>query len=346
MSTQPIAQAGADYLSQLIFGFASTQVILTADELKIFITLNETGPLTAESLATKLHLSHVETLERLLNALVSYQLLQRDADAAYSLNDLSRTHLLPGAPAYMGGFFEHIRRDLYPLWSNLPHAVRENKPQWARIPGGNPAGPFETIYQDEQGLRSFMDAMFSGTYGASCEHAMRFDFSRFRHICDIGGASGGFFAGVLPNFPQVRGTIFDLPPVEKPAMETMGKFGLADRVDFHPGDFFKDPLPTGPDMFVLGHILHDWDTTQGTALLKRIYDALPEGGAVFIGEMLLNDDKVSPAPSVFMDINMLVATTGKERTGAEYENWLKEIGFTKTEHQHCETAKSFVVGYK
>lgn len=334
------------HLTQLIFGFAATQTLLAADELQIFKGLSEIGPADSATLAAKLNLPFSSTLERLLNGCISHRLLQRLENGEYDLNDLSRNHLIEGKPGYMGGFFEHIRRDLYPVWQNLPHAVREARPQWSRVPGGNSAGPFETIYQNEEGLRSFMNAMFANSYGASCEHAARFDFTPFSHIADVGGASGAFLAAVLPLNPHLRGTIFDLAPVEKPALEVMQEYGIADRVSFHAGDFFKDPLPEGPDMFVLGHILHDWDEEAGTLLLQKIYNALPEGGAVFVAETLLNEDRTTPPMSVFMDLNMLVATTGRERTAAEYEQWLKKIGFTRTDYQVCDNPKSFVVGYK
>lgn len=333
------------YLNQLIFGFASTMIILAAAELHLFEELEKEAA-TSFELAARLGLKHADSLERLLNACVSYGLLEKDTAGSYSLTELSRAHLIPGKLEFMGGFFSHIKRDLLPLWENLPHAVREAQPQWDRIPGGGGKGVFETIYQDEAGLRSFMNAMFTGSYGPSCEHAATFDFSRFHHVCDVGGASGPFLAAVLPKFPHLRGTIFDLAPVEKIARETMEQFGLADRVDFHAGSFFEDEMPTGPDLFVLGHILHDWDREQGTVILEKIYRALPEGGAVFVAEMLFDENKVSPPPTVFMDVNMLCATTGRERTAAEYEVWLKEVGFSRTEHHICQNPKSYVVGYK
>lgn len=333
-------------LGQLIFGFSSTMVLLAADELNIFITLKETGRLSAHDLAAKLNLAYPDALERLLNACVGFGVLERDAQDLYDLNDLSRNHLVPGELGFMGGFFNHIRHELLGVWQNLANAVRENKPQWHKLPHFNEKGVFETIYSSEDGLRTFMESMFSGSYQPSLEIAQRFDFKPFAHVCDVGGATGPFLAAVLPGNPHLRATIFDLAPVEPHARATMKKFDLADRVDFYAGDFFKDALPTGPDMFVLGHILHDWDKEQGTAILKKIHDALPAGGAVFIAEMLLNEDKVSPPTTMFMDINMLCATTGRERTGAEYEAWLKDIGFSRTTHTVCNGPKSFVVGYK
>jgi len=339
----PAAAASADQVFQMMTGFAATQVLLATDELGIFEALTN-GPATAGELAGKLAIN-ADTLERLLVAAGTFGLLVKEGNR-FGLSAMAEQHLVKSSPAYMGGLFQHIRHDLYPLWGHLAATVREGGPAWRRIPGMDPAGPFESIYKTPEGVRSFMDAMFTMTYPAACEFAQRFDFSLFRHIVDVGGASGAFFAAVLPNFPGVRGTIFDLPPVRECAVECMEKFGLGDRVDFQAGDFFKDALPQDVDMVVLGYILHDWDTERGTELLKKIHAALKPGGAVFLAEGLFNEDKTGPAALGFMDLNMLVATTGRERTGAEYEQWLREAGFTRTSHTMCSGPKSFVVGYR
>src|SRR3712207_8418520 len=39
---------------------------------------------------------------------------------------------------------------------------------------------------------------------------------------------------------------------------------------FHPGDFFKDPLPT-TDVLIMGHILHDWNLEEKRLLLRKAY---------------------------------------------------------------------------
>jgi acetylserotonin N-methyltransferase len=334
---------GMQQMFSMVMGFASTQVILASDELGVFDALAERSS-SAIELSKQLKLPN-ESFERLLNAGCAYGLLRKH-EGAYTLTDLSQNYLVKNSSAYMGGFFGHLRTDIYPLWGNLASAVREGKPQWAKLPGMNPAGPFESMYKDEAGVRSFMDAMFAATYPGAQEFASRFDFSKFTHVVDVGGASGAFFAAVLTKFEKLRGTIFDLPPVGLVARECMKRFNLTERVKFVGGDFFKDPLPTGGDMYVLGYILHDWDMDQGTKLLQKIYDVLPQGGAVFICETLYNAQKDGPLYAGWSDMNMLVATTGKERSAAEYEAWLRKIGFSRTEHQVCKGPKSFIVGYK
>ena len=59
--------------------------------------------------------------------------------------------------------------------------------------------------------------------------------------------------------------------------EFVAKEGLSDRVRFHEGNFFDDDLPQA-DVIIMGHILHDWDMSQKKMLLRKAYDALPNGG--------------------------------------------------------------------
>ena len=54
--------------------------------------------------------------------------------------------------------------------------------------------------------------------------------------------------------------------------------GLSDRVKFSPGSFFDHPLPKA-DVVMMGHILHDWDLETKRMLIRKAWEALPEGGA-------------------------------------------------------------------
>ena len=77
--------------------------------------------------------------------------------------------------------------------------------------------------------------------------------------------------------PHLTGGGFDLPPVRAAFEDHVASFGLADRLGFHPGDFFVDPLPSA-DVLVMGHILHDWSLEEKLLLLRKAYEALPAEG--------------------------------------------------------------------
>lgn len=334
---------GIQKIQQWLGGYAATQILLCSDELGVFEALRENGRDLAD-LASRLQLPE-PSLERLLIAASALGLLLREGDT-FSLTPLAQAHLLRG-PGYAGGMFHHVKHHLYPLWHHLDDAIRENRAQWSKLPGGD-ARPFESMYRDPRSLAGFMEAMFSHTSAGTRALLEQngFDFGRFRHVLDLGGASGGFLIPVLQQFPALQATIFDLPPVEPIARANAERFGLADRLGFLAGDFFRDPLPTGADLIVLGHILHDWNRQDGTLLLRKIVEALPSGGAIFVNEFFLNESKDGPVMPACLNLTMLVATQGEEHTPSEYEQWLREAGFARTETWQDALARGYVVGWK
>jgi hypothetical protein len=117
-------------------------------------------------------------------------------------------------------------------------------------------------------------------------------------------------------------------------------------VSFSGGDFFADPLPPA-EVYILGHILHDWGMDAKRALLQRTYDALPEGGAAIVYETLIDDERRANSAVLWMSLNMLVLTdAGFDYTGADCQGWMAEAGFRDTYVQHLVGPESMVVGFK
>jgi hypothetical protein len=83
---------------------------------------------------------------------------------------------------------------------------------------------------------------------------------------------------VAQRHPHLRGEGFDLPQVRPVFEKFVADRGLGSRVSFSGGDFFADPLPPA-EVYILGHILHDWGMDAKRALLQRIYDALTDAGS-------------------------------------------------------------------
>jgi acetylserotonin O-methyltransferase len=127
-------------------------------------------------------------------------------------------------------------------------------------------------------------------------------------------------------YPEMQATVFDLPAAIPLAREIAGTSEVAARLDFVEGDFFKDPLPQA-DLFWLGRIIHDWSEAKIDVLLRKVFDALPSGGGIAIGEKIINEQKNGPRWAQLQDINMLIVTEGRERTLSEYESLLTKVGF-------------------
>src|SRR4029453_18912598 len=54
-------------------------------------------------------------------------------------------------------------------------------------------------------------------------------------LLDIGGGSGAYDIELCRRNPNLRATVFDLPPVCKTATEKVGSAGFGDRIEVTPG---------------------------------------------------------------------------------------------------------------
>jgi acetylserotonin O-methyltransferase len=111
------------------------------------------------------------------------------------------------------------------------------------------------------------------------------------------------------------------------------------------GDFFTDPLPAA-DLFAVGRILHDWGEEKIHRLLGLIHHALPPGGALLIGEKLLDDDRAGPRWAQLQSLNMLICAEGKERTETEYTALLRQAGFSRIEARRTATPLDAILAVK
>jgi hypothetical protein len=322
-------------------GFMDAQILLTAEELQLFRSL-EAKPRTAAEVGVEIGL-HPDAAQRLLTALSALGFVKHLPDGCYANSREASEQLVPGKPGYVGGMFPHLREDLYPVWRYCKEALLEQNAQWHRAFSTGPS-PTEHMFVDERRLRDFLNGMHVITYQAGSEFAVQApELHQVKSIVDVGGASGAFLIALAEAHPHLRGTVFDLPVVRRIAEDYLHRHYLSERLCFHPGDFWKDDLPQGADAYALGFILHDWDTAGGSVLLKKIADVAPPGGLLIVAEYLLDENKTGPWHVTRMDLNMLVAARGQERTAREYAEWISEFGFELQRIQPTSRGKNFLI---
>lgn len=327
-------------LLQLGMGFWPAKTLLSAVELGVFTRLAD-GPLDAPTLTEALGL-HPRSALDFLDALVALQVLERD-DGKYRNAPDTALFLDRNQPSYVGGLLEMANARLYPFWGALTEALRTGLPQNESKRGGN---LFDSIYNNEQGLRGFLQAMTGISVGAARAMAQRFPWQDYRTFVDIGAAQGALPVQIALAHPHLQGGGFDLPVVGPVFEEYVRSHGLQDRLRFYPGDFFSDPCPTA-DVLVMGHILHDWDLTQKRELLAKCYAALQPGGCLIVYDAIIDDDRRQNAFGLMMSLNMLIETQGGfDYTGAQCTGWMREAGFSQVRVEPLLGADSMVIGTK
>ena len=330
---------------QTAFGFWNSKVLLSAVELGVFTVLRD-RKLTGAELAGEIGM-HPRGISDFFDALVAMKFLERDgngASARYSNTPLTALYLDRNDPRYIGGILEMLNGRLFKFWNDLPEALRTGKPQ-NEIKHGD-KGMFEELYADPARLEQFLGGM-TGLSRLNFEaFAEKFDFSRFKTLCDVGGATGLLSVEVAKRHPHMRCVSFDLAAVEPIAVRSIAATGLSDRVTTASGDFFTDPLPKA-DVITMGMILHDWNLERKKQLIRAAYEALPAGGAFVAIEALIDDARRENLFGLLMSLNMLIEFGDAfDYSGADFQTWCREAGFQRFEVIHLFGPSSAAIAVK
>ena len=334
-----------DAILQTAFGFWNSKVLLTAVEFDLFSKLRG-EPLTGAEIGKVLNL-HPRGIFDFLDALVAMKFLERDgngADAKYSNTPATAHYLDRQSPRYIGGILEMLNTRLFKYWHDLPEALQTGQPQSETKHGGK--NIFEELYADPAKLEQFLDAM-TGLSRINFEAlAEKFDFSRYRTLCDVGGATGLLAIEVAKKRPKIECITFYLPEVAPVAKKHIAAAGLTDRIRIASGDFFKDPLPKA-DVVTMGMILHDWNLERKMQLIRAAYDALPRGGAFIAVEALIDNPRRENVFGLLMSLNMMIEFgEAFDYSAADFEKWCRDVGFTRFEVIHLAGPSSAAIAYK
>ncbi|MFF6960371.1 methyltransferase [Streptomyces sp. NPDC008317] len=344
MSTAPRPPVGnpQDRLVQLGLGFWQSKVLLTAVELEVYSDLAAHGPADASALAARLGL-HPRGARDFFDSQVALGLLER-TDGVYANTPDTAAFLDRAQDTYIGGLLEMAQEQWYQSWGHLTEALRTGEPQ--NNVGGADGNPFDVLYADPELTSRFQKAMTGGSLAASQALAAAFAWADVTTVVDIGCSEGILLNTVLTAHPHLRGTGFDLPAVAPTFHETVRRAGLGDRLRFEPGSFLTDALPTA-DVVVFGRVLHDWDLDTKRMLLKKAYEALPDGGSVVVYESMIDDDRRVNAFGLLTSLHMLLESPGGfDYTGADCVRWLEETGFTSCSAQPLDGPVALVTGHK
>ena len=309
----------------LIFGRWRSQILYVGVKLGVFDALAD-GPKNAVKVARELDVD-AGMLYRLMRALGSLELLHEDTTKTFSLTPMGEflcrdhPHTLRGMTLLEEG------PESYATWRHLPALVKEGK---------------QNAFVREFGQPVFDYAVHNPSYGAVVNEAMSsyssiantlvlealepYDFSGISHLCDVGGGHGYTLCSLLVKYPQLQGTVLDLPSViAQKELLWADKMGVGDRCTYVPGDMFK-AVPLA-DAYMMKYIMHDWNDEECRQILSIIHRAAPQHGRVLIMEHVVPGPD-TPHFSKLFDIHMLIMLTGRERTLEEYAGLLEGAGWT------------------
>src|SRR3984893_6038051 len=304
-----------EQMMQMLTGFFVTQIAGAVATFSIADHLAK-GPATAEQIATVEGINSTATF-RLLRACASLGLVTCDDGLRFSATPLLGT-LRKNVPGSLNSLaIAWSAPGHWRPWGRLLDATRTGRPQTVPALG---AAIWDYYAQQPEEGAAFTNAMHGFTSGVAQEVTRVVDTSRAKLAVDIGGASGTLVHSLMIANPQLHGIIFDLPDVVQSATAAAAGLGLAERSTALAGDFFAS-VPEA-DLYLLKHVLHDWDDGQAVRILENCRRAMRPRGRVIVIELILGE-MGKPGPAPLMDLNMMVMLTGRERTVSEYRALLK-----------------------
>ena len=322
MSAAPSGQSPPPQvqLMQMAMGFAVPFLLRAAAELRVADHL-ATGPKTAGEISA-ITGTHAPALYRLLRTLACIGVFNQDESDRFSLTPLAEP-LRSDIPGSVRTSILSITGDLFIVpWSKLAYSVQAGQSAFDKHFG---VPFFDHLNSNPEEAAMFSDLLIGINSPDAPAIAAAYTFSRCSHIADIGGGTGHILATILASHPGPRGTVFDLPFNEGGATELIRSRGLSNRMTFVAGSFFEN-VPSGCDLYILSHIIHDWSEAQGLGILGNCRRAMSPDSRVLIIEMVLPEGNTFH-PGKMLDMTMLATTLGQERTEHEYRMLLEKAGF-------------------
>jgi O-methyltransferase domain len=304
-------------MTQMLTGFFVTQIAGAVATYSIADHLAK-GPATAQQISTIEGIDPIAAF-RLLRACASLGLVTSNGKT------FSATPLLGTLRANVPGSLHSLAiawsaPGHWLPWGRFLDSVRTGESRAVSALGAN---IWDYYAQKPEEGATFTHAMHGFTSGIAQEVAQVVDTSTAKVAVDIGGASGTLVHSLLMANSQLHGIVLDLPDVVPSATAAAAAIGLAERSRALAGDFFTH-VPQG-DIYLLKHILCDWDDAEAVRILQGCRDAIRPGGRVVVIENLLGEIG-EPGIAPLIDLNMMVLLTGRERTLAEFCGLLKDAG--------------------
>jgi hypothetical protein len=326
-------------LYELLMGYAAPCAIYVAVTLGL-PDLIERGHHSVDSLAAFTKVQSPE-LYRLLRLLASVDVCHEEAYGHFTLTPMGRC-LVSDAPTSLRSAALTIAapRNIA-CWNELLNVVTNGSPAFEKLFGTSPfaflsSRPFESSSCDDA-IASYTSLVVDGLLAS-------YDFTAARTVVDVGGGNGTFMVALLNTYPLLNGVLCELPHVAARARILIDSSALTNRCRVLDEDFFES-VPRGGDVYILKHIIHDWNDEKARAVLDNCQRVMTPAARLLILETVLPPKDSGTALShrvAFTDVAMMVSTGGRERNAREMRSLLEAAHLKCTRIIHTHTPLSIV----
>lgn len=327
-STPSAKTANPEPIISTVIGIMAAQHLMVASEVGLFEQLGDQA-LPADELTERTQLPF-RSVRIIADALVACGLLEK-SEGRYRNTPSTRAFLSGSGPADLRPYLRMIHKVGFPGWAKFDEAILAG--------GGIHADLFRA--SDEM-QRTMSEGIASLTGLGAAALVEGYDFSRFDRLLDVAGGAGIHLHAVLERYPQLRGTLVELPAAAAQARRHLQPLIDAGRANVVDGDIFEDSLPGGHDVVLLSHTLHVFTPEPNQELLRRIRKSVDSGTRLLLVDFWTNAGHTEPVPAALMAGEFYRLTGGDVYSVEEAQDWLAHTGWGFRAHMPLAGPESLV----
>ena len=314
-------------IMQMVMGGWIARVISEVSRLDIPDALKQRGPQSAAELISSGIDANALALERVLRTCASFGLFTESAAGKFGPTELSDV-LTTAAPGSVKVIAEEVGGTWLRHFGPLAEGIRTGEPVARQAFGME---WWDYLNANPEDLERFGESMKSNSLNSLRGVLEKCDFGDVRKVVDVAGGFGHMVVALLEKYPELQGVLLDIPeliPVAK-QKNPVSDPGVAARLEYVGADMF-DGVPTG-DVYILKHIVHDWDDERCIQILKNCHQSMKgQGRLICIDSVLPPMGDMSGTSAKLLDLLMMLAIRGKERTREQWEQLYDAAGFRVT----------------
>ncbi|WP_223884598.1 methyltransferase [Micromonospora craniellae] len=333
VSTDSIPAAAApsdltmDDLARVLFGHAAFQYLNAACELGLLDLLLDDPKLTKPEIDLRLGLDERANDILLLGCTALGITKKSDGryETAQVLTDMQEGGDLQRLKDTVA-FEQYI---VYEGQLDFTESLRRNRNVGLRRVRGTGANLYHRLSENPELERVFYTYMRSWSELANRELTRELDLSGAKHLLDCGGGDAVNAIALAKANPHLQVTVMEIPATARITKRRIADEGLSGQIDVVAGDMFNDPFPSQCDVILFAHQMVIWTLEENTHLMRRAYQALPDGGQLVITNSMSNDEGDGPTVAALDSVYFasLPSEGGMIYSWEQHENCMREAGF-------------------
>jgi hypothetical protein len=305
---------------EILNGALLGQAIYTAAKVGVFELLAKSGQ-SLSDISDRLDLDPSRLLQ-VLRALCASRILTIDEHQRYRLTAASSAIADP--TNWLHHYVLLWGEQIYPAAAGMPGMLQKEQSAYAQVFGKS---IYDHYRSDPAANQRFVDFMNAVTDWQRDILLDSIDLSGYREVTDLGGGRASLLTFALRRNPNLKGVIFDQPHMESLVCRRIADEGLSQQCRFIGGSFLE-AVPPGADLYLIKHVLHDWDDADVQRILKNISLAMKPSSELIIIEGLIGAGETVPAILYMRDLEQMIWTGGRARTREEFAKLLESAGLS------------------